>query len=320
MKEIMVQHLFINELQDQQGKEITAYYLVAEKEIREGKNGQFLRLRVQDRSGSVTGYMWKDFQKLSEDFSEGDVVKIRASVQNYKGQIQLNISQLRFADHSEYDPDIYLTRSKIPPEILSERFFSFVDKVENTFLNRLLRDIFDDKEFFNHFLKAPAAKSWHHNYIHGLIEHTVSVASICEFVSSMYPVNQDLLLSGALLHDAAKVLEYTSKPPIDFTDLGRLIGHLSLSDQMICEKARAIPGFPDALLMHLRHLVLAHHGEYEKASVRLPQTLEAQVLHLCDNMDAQSVGVTQLIEAAPKDAEWTEFDKLNSRYYKLTKF
>jgi len=316
----MTQHLFINELQDQQGKEVTGFYLVAEKEIREGKNGQFLRLRIQDRSGAVTGYMWKDFQKLSDDFSEGDVVKLRANVQNFKGQIQLNISQLRFADHSEYDPDIYLTRSKIPPEILSERFFSFVDKVENTFLNRLLRDIFEDKEFFSHFLKAPAAKSWHHNYIHGLIEHTVSVASICEFVSTMYPVNLDLLISGALLHDAAKVLEYTSKPPIDFTDLGRLIGHLSLSDQLICEKARAIPGFPEALLMHLRHLVLAHHGEYEKASVRLPQTLEATVLHLCDNMDAQSVGVTQLIEAAPKDAEWTEFDKLNNRYYKLTKF
>ena len=315
----MIQHTFINELQEQQNKEVTAYYLVAEKEIREGKNGQFMRLRVMDRSGSVTGYVWKDFLKVAEEFGEGDVVKIRATVQNYKGQIQLNISQLRFADHSEYDPDLYLTRSKIPPEILSERFFSYVDKVENTFLNRLLRDIFEDKDFFALYLKAPAAKSWHHNYIHGLIEHTVSVASICEFVSSMYPVNQDLLLSGALLHDVAKVMEYSAKPPIEFTDLGRLIGHLSLSDQLICEKARAITGFPEELLLHLRHLVLAHHGEYEKASVRLPQTLEATILHLCDNLDAQSIGVTQLIEAAPKDAEWTEFDKLNSRYYKITR-
>lgn len=315
----MTQHTFINELQEQQNKEVTAYYLVAEKEIREGKNGQFMRLRVMDRSGSVTGYVWKDFLKVAEEFSEGDVVKIRATVQNYKGQIQLNISQLRFADHSEYDPDLYLTRSKIPPEILSERFFSYVDKVENTFLNRLLRDIFEDKDFFALYLKAPAAKSWHHNYIHGLIEHTVSVASICEFVSSMYPVNQDLLLSGALLHDVAKVMEYSAKPPIEFTDLGRLIGHLSLSDQLICEKARAITGFPEELLLHLRHLVLAHHGEYEKASVRLPQTLEATILHLCDNLDAQSIGVTQLIEAAPKDADWTEFDKLNSRYYKITR-
>jgi len=315
----MTTHIFINELQDQQGKEVTAFYLVAEKEIREGKNGQFLRLRLQDRSGAVTGYVWKDFQKSAEEFSEGDIVKLRGSVQNYKGQIQLNVSQLRFADHSEYDLDIYLTRSKIPPEILSERFFAFVDKVENTFLNRLLKDIFEDKDFFAAYLKAPAAKNWHHNYIHGLIEHTVSVASICEFVSTLYPVNLDLLLSGALLHDVAKVMEYTGKPPIEFTDLGRLIGHLSLSDQLICEKARLIPGFPDELLLHLRHLVLSHHGEYEKASVRLPQTLEATILHHCDNLDAQSVGVAQLIEGAPKNAEWTEFDKLNSRYYKITR-
>lgn len=315
----MIQHIFINDLQDQQGKEVTAFYLVAEKEIREGKNGQFMRVRVQDRSGAVTGYVWKDFQKSAEEFSEGDVVKLRATIQNYKGQIQLNISQIRFADHSEYDLDLYLTRSKIPPELLSERFFSYVDKVENTFLKRLLNDIFGDKEFFALYLKAPAAKNWHHNYIHGLIEHTVSVASICEFVSTMYPVNQDLLISGALLHDVAKVMEYSAKPPIEFTDLGRLIGHLSLSDQLICEKARAITGFPEELLLHLRHLVLSHHGEYEKASVRLPQTLEATILHLCDNLDAQSVGVTQLVEAAPKDADWTEFDKLNSRYYKITR-
>lgn len=316
----MDNHIKIQDFQSMVGTEVIGFYLVAEKELREGKNGHFLRLRLQDRSSSVVGYVWKDGQALSEQFSEGDVVKIKAVVQSYKGQIQVNISQVRFADHSEYNLEDYLLRSKIPPEVLAERFFEFVDKVENPFLNKLLHNIFDDKEFFNGYLNAPAAKSWHHNYIHGLIEHTVSVASICEFVSSLYPVNTDLLLTGALLHDAAKVLEYTRKPPVDFTDIGRLVGHLTLSDQMICETAKGIVGFPDSLLMHLRHLVLSHHGEYEKASVRLPQTMEAIVLHLCDNLDAQSVGVKQLIEAAPPEAEWSEFDKLNSRYYKLTRF
>lgn len=314
-----MEHTFINDLQNMIGKEVTGYYMMAEKEIREGKNGLFMRLRLQDRSGSVTGYVWKDFQKADESFSAGDVIKIRANVQLFKEQIQFNISQIRFADHSEYNIELFLVRSKFSPEYLSERFFYFVDKVENLFLKQLLRDIFDDKEFFARFLNAPAAKSWHHNYIHGLIEHTVSVASICEFVSSMYPVNLDLLITGALLHDVAKVFEYSAQPPIEFTDLGRLVGHLSLSDQLICEKARHIVGFPDDLLMHVRHLVLSHHGEYEKASVRLPQTLEATLLHLCDNLDAQSVGVAQLIEAAPDDAQWTEYDKLNNRYYKITR-
>jgi len=238
-------------------------------------------------------------------------------VVNYKGQVQVSITKLRFADVSEYNIEDFLTRSKIAPEILCERFFAFIDKVEQPYLNKLLHLIFDDKEFFARYLQAPAAKSWHHNYLHGLIEHSISVASICEFASTLYPVDYDLLISGALLHDVAKVKEYESKTSIDFTDIGRLVGHLSLSDQMVCETAARIPGFPDELLLNLRHLILAHHGEYEKASVRLPQTLEAIVLHLCDNLDAQSVGVTQLIDAAPANAIWTEFDKLNSRYYKI---
>ncbi len=315
----MDKHISISELAELVGKEVISFYLVTEKELREGKNDYYLRLRLQDRSGNIAGNVWKDAKKEAENFSEGDVIKVKATVVSYKGQIQLNISKTRFADHSEYDIDQFLARSKKDPDHLAEQLFSFVDKVENPFLNKLLRSIFEDKEFFARFLLTPAAKSWHHNYRHGLIEHTVSVALLCDFVSVLYPVNYDLLISGALLHDLAKVLEYGSKPVIEFTDIGRLVGHLSLSDQLVCEHAKLIPGFPENLLILLRHLILAHHGEYEKASVRLPQTLEAVVLHHCDNLDAQSVGVAQLIEAAPKDAEWTEFDKLNGRYYKLTR-
>ena len=305
------------ELPQKVNEEIIGFYLVAEKDLRDGKNDQFLRLRLQDRSGSVSANVWKEAKKLDSEFDAGDVVKIKATVVNYKGQIQLSITKLRYADKSEYNVEDYLTRSKIEPEVLAERFFSFVDKVEQAYLNKLLHLIFDDKEFFARFLSAPAAKGWHHNYVHGLIEHSNSVAALCEFASTLYPVNYDLLISGALLHDVAKVREYNSKTNIEFTDIGRLVGHLSMSDQLVCETAARIPGFPEELLLNLRHLILAHHGEYEKASVRLPQTLEALVLHLCDNLDAQSVGVAQMVEAAPPNAVWTEFDKLNNRYYKI---
>lgn len=315
----MEQHIPVSQLKELTGSEIISFYLVAEKDLREGKNDFYLRLRLQDKTGSLVANLWKDAKKEAENFSEGDVVKIKATVQNYKGQIQLNIAKVRFADHSEYDIDEFLARSKKNPDLLAEQLFGFVDKVENPFLNKLLRSIFEDKEFFARYLLAPAAKSWHHNYIHGLIEHTVSVATICDLVSVLYPVNYDLLITGALLHDVAKVLEYNNKPTIEFTDIGRMVGHLSLSDQIVCEHAQRIPGFPEELLLNLRHLILAHHGEYEKASVRLPQTIEALVLHHCDNLDAQTVGVAQLIEAAPKDAVWTEFDKLNNRYYRITR-
>ncbi|MBW6513752.1 MAG: HD domain-containing protein [Candidatus Syntrophosphaera sp.] len=314
-----MEHINISDFKDLVGKEVVGFYLVVEKELRDGKNDQFLRLRLQDRTGNLAAYIWKDARKTSEAFSEGDVVKVKAQITSYKDQIQLNVAQIRFADHSEYNIGEFVVRSKKEPEALAEQFFSFVDKVENTFLNMLLRNIFADKELFAQFLEAPAAKGWHHNYMHGLIEHTVAVATLCDFVSVLYPVNRDLLISGALLHDLGKIFEYRTKPTIDFTEIGRLVGHLSLCDQYICDQARRITGFPDEILLNLRHLILAHHGEYEKASVRLPQTLEALVLHLCDNLDAQSVGVAQMIEAAPENAVWTEFDKLNSRYYHITK-
>ncbi len=315
----MEEQILTSDLHEHQNKEIIGFYLAAEKELREGKGGQYLRLKLQDRSGQVTANVWKDAAKAAAEFDLGDVIKIRAQVVNFKGQIQLSITQVRFADQSEYDIGNFVARSRFEPELLAERFWDFVDKVENEYLNRLLHGIFDDKEFFARFLQAPAAKSWHHNYRSGLIEHSVAVASLCEFVSVQYPVSLDLLITGALLHDVGKVIEYNDKIAIDFTDEGRLLGHLSISDQIAVKAAEGIPGFPPDLLLNLRHLILSHHGEYEKASVRLPQTLEAILLHHCDNLDAQAAGVSQLLDVAPPNAVWSEFDRINNRYYRIVK-
>ncbi len=313
----MEEHIDIRDLSQHVGKELVGFYLVCEKELKEGKAGLYLRLKLQDKSGTISGNVWNNAEMEAKNFDAGDVIKIKAQVTSYKGQNQLSIQKTRFADISEYNIDDFLSRSKKDPEVLAEEFFGFIDRISNKHLNALLKSIFEDKEFFSRFLQAPAAKSWHHNYIHGLLEHIVSVATICEFLCTRYPVDHDLLISGALLHDVAKVAEYSNAPQIEFTDIGRLVGHLSLSDELICAKAAKLNAFPPELLINLRHLILAHHGEYEKASVRLPQTLEALVLHLADNLDAQTTGVIQLIEAAPDNAQWTEFDKLNNRYYKI---
>ncbi len=305
----------VKELTQFTGKEITGYYLAAEKELREGKQGYYLRLRLQDKSGSVNANVWNNAQKEAEKFEEGDVIKIAAMVTNYKGQTQLSISKIRFADKSEYDLDDFLAKSEKDPTVLAEEFFKYLDSVQEVHLKQLLKSIFDDKEFFTKFSFAPAAKSWHHNYIHGLLEHTVAVARVCDYAAKYYNVNRDLLITGALLHDFGKVFEYQHIPSIEFTNLGRLVGHLTIADQVVCEKAARINNFPSELLMLVRHMILAHHGEYEKASVRLPQTIEALVLHLADNLDAQATGVQQLLELTPTDAEWSEYDKLNNRYY-----
>jgi len=305
----------IRELSQFVGKEITGFYLAAEKELREGKAGYYLRIRLQDKSGSLNANVWNNAQKEAENFEEGDVIKIAAMVTNYKGQTQLSISKIRLADKSEYDLEEFLAKSNKDPKVLADEFYGFLDSVQESHLKQLLKSIFEDKEFFTKFSFAPAAKSWHHNYIHGLLEHTVSVARLCDYCSRFYNVNRDLLITGALLHDSGKVFEYQQVPSIEFTTVGRLVGHLTLADQMVCAKAAQINNFPSELLMLVRHMILAHHGEYEKASVRLPQTIEALVLHLADNLDAQAIGVQQLLEITPSDSEWSEFDKLNNRYY-----
>ncbi len=313
----MDNQIMIKDLAQYVNQPIMGFYLVAEKELREGKQGFYLRLKLQDKTGSIPANLWTAAQKESENFDEGDVIKIQATVVSYKGLTQLTIQKLRFADHSEYDIEDYLSRSRKDPDYLASEVFRYIDAIDNPFLNKLMHLIMDDKDFFTTFMNAPAAKSWHHNYISGLIEHTVAVARLCDFLAVSYPVNYDLLICGALLHDVGKVYEYRQKPTIDFTDIGKLVGHLTLADQLICQTAARIDKFPAELLMHLRHLILAHHGEYEKASVRLPQTIEAVVLHLADNLDAQTTGVAQLIENIPDNESWSEFDRLNNRHYRI---
>jgi 3'-5' exoribonuclease len=314
-----MEHILVSELHQYEGKEISGFYLASEKDLREGKGGPYLRLRLLDLSGQVAGNVWKDAANMASQFNAGDVIHLKANVVSFKGQIQLSVTELRFADKSEFDIALFMARSRFAPELLAERFWGYVDKVDNEYLNRLLHLIFDNKDFFKTYLEAPAAKGWHHNYMHGLIEHSVAVASLCEFCSLLYPISFDLTVAGALLHDVAKVWEYSGQGAYEFTDRGRLIGHLSMSDELVLTKAKEIPGFPEDLLLNLRHLILSHHGEYEKASVRLPQTLEAIVLHHCDNLDAHSAGVSQLVTAAPPEAVWSEFDKLNNRYYRLVR-
>ncbi len=308
--------IYVNNLSDYLNKEITSDFLVTQKELREGTRDYYIRLRLADSTGSVVGNVWNNAHRIAQLFDEGDVIRIKAVVINYKSQIQLTVNKVRKLEEDQYDISDFIETTSKDINKLSDRLFGFIDSIKNEYLKKLLLSIFDDKEFYKKFSTSPAAKTWHHNYVGGLLEHTVSVATICDFVSKMYQVDRDLLVAGALVHDIGKVQEYHIKTAIDFTDVGRLIGHLSLGDELVCNKAKEINNFPPELLMKLRHLILSHHGEYEKASVRLPQTLEAVVLHFADNIDAQTIGVQQLINSGKStDAQWSEYDKLNNRYY-----
>jgi 3'-5' exoribonuclease len=312
-----MERIDIKNLKEFVNREIISYYLVSEKELREGTKDFFIRMKLTDKTGNVAANLWNNAKTENDKFQEGDVIKVKATVILYKNQVQLTLQQIRIAESVEFDMADILPVSKKDVNELSDELFRFIDQIEDLSVRALLKQIFENKDLFNVFATSPAAKSWHHNFISGLLEHTISVAKICEYSCTMYPLNKDILIAGALLHDIGKVFEYNQKSNIDFTDAGRLIGHLAIGDQMIVEAASKINQFPAVTLIKIRHLILSHHGEYEKAAVRLPQTLEAVVLHFADNLDAQTTGVMQLIEGASPDADWSEFDRMNERYYFL---
>lgn len=312
----MENKIFVNQLAAYLNQEIMSEFLVSQKELRQGAKDFYIRLKLTDKTGSCTANVWNNAKQISEKFQEGDVIQIKGMVISYKSQIQVTVNKIRTLKEAEFDLGDYLAVTSKDVNELSDKLFSLIDSVKNEYLNKLLLNIFEDKEFYNLYLNSPAAKTWHHNYVGGLLEHTIAVANICDFSSRIYPVDRDLLITGALLHDIGKVFEYNVRSTIEFSVLGRLIGHINLGDQYICDHVSEINNFPEELLMKLRHLILSHHGEYEKASARLPQTLEATALHHADNLDAQVTGVKQLVENVQNpDADWSEYDKLNNRYY-----
>ncbi|MBW6515948.1 MAG: HD domain-containing protein [Candidatus Cloacimonetes bacterium] len=315
-----MERITIRELPQYLGRDIVSYFLVQEKELKQGVKDFYIRMRLGDEGGSVNGYIWTNAQQSNELFEEGDIIKIKGMVKDYKGQLQIAINNLRVAEENEYELKDFIPTTSKDINQLADNLFAYINGIGNEFLKKLLLSIFEDQEFLADFIKSPAAKNWHHNYAGGLLEHTIAVAIICDFVAHHYPVDKDILITGALLHDIGKVHEYNMKAAIDFTNIGRLVGHISIADEIVTKKAANIDAFPDELLMKIRHLILSHHGEYEKGAVRLPQTIEAVVLHYADNLDAQTTGVMQLINAVQdENAEWTEYDKLNNRYIYINK-
>ncbi len=311
-----MEKIYIENLHHYLNEEVVTYFLVTQKELRDGKKDQYIRLRLTDKTGNIAANIWNNVKQLKDLFKEGDIVKIKGIVISYREQSQITVNNVRRAREDEYDIAEFVPKTSKDVKELSDALFHYIDNINDEYIKQLLESIFGNKEFFSKFSQAPAAKSWHHNYMGGLIEHTVSVTKICDFASHMYPVQKDILIAGAMLHDAGKVYEYSMRPAIDFTPIGRLVGHICLADEMVTKKAAEINNFPDNTLLKIRHLILSHHGEFEKGSCRLPQMLEAIVLHFADNLDAQTIGVNQLVEAGLKsDSEWTEFDRLNNRYF-----
>ena len=310
--------IFIQDFSSLEGSEITDYFAISEKSVRKSRAGKFfIRVMCVDRTGQVTGFIWDNVPKFQNAFSVGDIVKIKALVTTFENNVQLSISNIRKAEENEYQISDFAPTTTKDTNKLIEKLFGFIDSVKNEYLSKLLHLFFDDKELLEKFSKSPAAKNWHHNVVGGLLHHSVTVTSICDAVSTLYDgIDRDLLVTCAILHDVGKIKEYTLAPFIDFTDEGRLVGHVVIGNKMVVDKCEEINNFPQNLLMKIQHLLLSHHGEREHGAAVPPKTKEALILHYADNLDAQVTGAAELIEkAADENSTWTDYHYLTNREY-----
>ena len=247
----MSQKIYVEELKQHLNKEIISEFLVTQKDLREGAKDFYIRLALADKTGSIPGNVWNNAKAVAEKFKEGDIILVKGVVISYKSQIQLTVNKITRLESEECDLTNFMETTGKDVNKLSDRLFKYIESINNNYLKELLLLIYEDKEFYTAFAKAPAAKSWHHNYLGGLLEHTVAVAAICDFMSVQYPIDRDVLLTGALLHDIGKVFEYDIKPNIEFSVIARLVGHIPLADQYVSQKAAGINNFPADLLMKI---------------------------------------------------------------------
>lgn len=311
---------FIKDLKE--GENVSEIYLCKQKQALKTKAGKsYYSLLLQDQSGTVDAKIWELNPGIGH-FEPLDFIKIEGNVTSFQGALQLNIRRVRKAQDMEYNAADYMPVSRYNIEDMYKELLDYVKKVSEPHLRALLEMFFvQDKEFIASFKSHSAAKSVHHGFVGGLLEHTLSVTKLCEFYTTRYPLlNKDLLLTAAMCHDIGKTEELSLFPENDYTDDGQLIGHIVIGVEMIHDKIREIPGFPKVLANELKHCIVAHHGELEYGSPKKPALMEAMALNLADNTDAKMETMTELFDAAPDTLEWMGFNRfMDSNIRKTSK-
>ncbi len=301
---------FIETLRE--GETIRSIYLCKTKRCAETRNGKpYDNLILQDKTGTLDGKIWDPNSHGIADYDEKDFVEVVGDIITYNGNLQLNIKQLRIPSEMEYKAADYMPSTDKDVDQMFSRLLCYIDSVENIYLKKILEYFFkEDKAFIRSFQDHSAAKTVHHGFAGGLLEHTLSVANICDFFAKTYPIlNRDLLMTAAILHDIGKTKELSLFPENDYTDEGQLIGHIVIGVEMIGDVIREIPDFPVILAYELKHCILAHHGELEYGSPKKPAIAEAVALNYADSMDAK---METMIEALKdkKKTEWTGYNRL----------
>jgi 3'-5' exoribonuclease len=299
---------FANQLEANQAIQTT--FLVLHKEVRQKKTGEpYLSLTLGDKSGDVDAKMWDHVAEVMDTFERNDFVKVRGLTAIYQNRMQLTVHRLQRADDREIDKADYFPASTRNREEMFAELRELVAAMTNPHLKALIEAFFADATLVEKFKTAPAAKTIHHAWIGGLLEHVLSLAKLAKFTAAHYPgVDADLLLTGVILHDIGKVEELTYDRGFGYSDEGQLVGHILIGLRMVDEKVRQVPGFPAKLKLLVDHLVASHHGELAYGSPKVPSTLEAMLLHHLDNLDSKVETVRQAVERDTLiDGNWSAY-------------
>ncbi|MBQ6888223.1 MAG: HD domain-containing protein [Lachnospiraceae bacterium] len=304
-----------------EGDRVFDIYLCKHKQSAVTKNGKpYENVILQDKTGTIDAKVWEPNSAGIGEYDTLDYIEVYGEVNNFQGALQINVKRIRVCQEGEYNPADYLPVSSKDIEVMYKELLGFIDSMENRYLKTLMEDMFKkDEKFIKAFKKSSAAKTVHHGFVGGLLEHTLSVTKLCDFYCKSYPLlNRDLLLSAAICHDIGKTKELSAFPENDYTDEGQFLGHIIIGCEMVGEKIRDIDGFPVVLANELKHCILSHHGELEYGSPKKPAIMEAVALTFADNTDAKMQTFTEILNGT-SETGWLGYNRLFESNLKSTK-
>ena len=301
---------YIEELRE--GERIGEVYLCKHKQTATTKAGKpYDSLILQDKTGTLDAKIWDVGSSGIEEFDKLDYIYVVGDVTSFQGALQLNVKRVKKMSETDVNPSDYLPVSEYNIEEMYQKLLAYIAQMKHPYLKQLAESFFADADFAKRFQFHSAAKSVHHGFVGGLVEHTLHVTQICDFFSKLYPMlNRDLLLTAAMFHDIGKLTELSTFPANDYTDDGQLLGHIMIGAMEVQKHIDQIEGFPKRTASELIHCILAHHGELEYGSPKKPALMEALALAFADNTDAKLETMTELLKKAGDNTQWLGFNRL----------
>lgn len=300
---------YINELRD--GEMLSETYLCKSKQTLKTKAGKsYYSLLLQDKTGTLDAKVW-ELSNGIDNFDSMDYIHVDGQITSFQNSLQLSVKRIRKSQAGEYDPSDFVPTTNKDVNDMYNQILKMIADIQNPYLSKLVSSFFvEDKEFAKAFKNHSAAKTVHHGFVGGLLEHTLGVAKMCEYMAANYPfINRDLLVSAALFHDIGKLDELSTFPENDYTDDGQLLGHIYIGTEKLSARIQTIPNFPKKLSNELKHCILSHHGELEYGSPKKPALIEAVALTYADNTDAKLQTMIEILGGADEKSEWLGYNK-----------